>query len=78
MPKTGYRRGLVKLFRDDGLGFLIDSKHPHEYILVHYSSIYSKNSCSHRKKRYLKNGQKVLFRVKNILGRKVAIDVRPV
>ncbi len=67
------KTGIVKWFRTDGTGYIVDIKDETKKFLVHYSAIQSKSEI-----RSLKKGQKVNFRSTLILGREVAVYVEPI
>ena len=64
--------GKVKWFRDDGTGYIAEKGRPNRTVLVHYSSIQSK-----KERKDLKKGQRVKYDVVTIMGREVAINVKP-
>lgn len=65
--------GYIKWFREDGTGYIIEEGLPDDSLFV------DKSVIKHNEKNNveLKKGQKVKFKTKMILGRKVAIDVEP-
>lgn len=69
------KEGYIKWFRGDGTGYIVENGSPEESILVDSSVIKSKLKSG--KGAELKKGQKVRFKSKLILGRKVAVDVEP-
>ena len=67
--------GKVKWFREDGTGYIISDDLPDQSLFVDTSVIARKRGSSEPVG--LKKGQKVKFKEKFVLGRKVAVDVEP-
>lgn len=69
------KEGYIKWYRGDGTGYIVEDGAPEESIFVDRSVIKSNRKSG--KEADLKKGQKVRFKSKLVLGRKVAIDVEP-
>ena len=69
------KEGYIKWYRGDGTGYIVEDGSPDESIFVDRSVI--KLNPKSGKETELRKGQKVRFKSKLILGRKVAIDVEP-
>lgn len=69
------KEGYIKWYRGDGTGYIVEAGSPNESIFVDKSVV--KSNPKNGKDTELKKGQKVKFKSKLILGRKVAIDVEP-
>lgn len=69
---SAYKDGIVKWFRGDGTGYIVDPDFPDESIFVDTSAVAKKSQDS-----ALRKGQKVKYKARLLLGRKVATDVQP-
>jgi cold shock CspA family protein len=70
IAETEFKEGIVKWFRKDGTGYIVEKNKP--------ESIYFDSSSIKGDGTSLEKGQKVNFIDETIMGRKVAVEVHPV
>jgi len=70
IAESGFKEGIVKWFRKDGTGYIVEKNKP--------ESIYFDSSSIKGDETSLEKGQKVRFIDETLMGRKVAVEVHPV